>query len=88
MRLGFVVSGLIAVLIVTSVIILSVIAAFYGPDVKIPSVLENWGGVVVGFYFGTFVSLIKDYMGLKSTSNGSTGTVSGQYKRLARPLRL
>ena len=66
-RLGFIVSGFIAIIIVGSVIALSIIAAFYGSDVvKIPSVLENWGGIVVGFYFGTFVSLIKDYIRLKT----------------------
>ena len=68
-RLGFVLSGIIALLIVGGVILLSVLAAFYGTDlVKIPSVLENWGGVVVGFYFGTFVSLIKDYMRYKTST--------------------
>jgi hypothetical protein len=70
-RLGFIISGVIAIIIVGSVITLSILAAIYGTDViKIPSVLENWGGVVVGFYFGTFVSLIKDYIRLKSPTFG------------------
>ncbi|QDG79118.1 hypothetical protein [Labrenzia sp. PHM005] len=62
--LGFVISGLIAVVVIGGVIYLSL----FGPTdtdgnrLEIPSVLENWGGIIVGFYFGTFVSLIKDYM--------------------------
>lgn len=68
-RMGFIISGIIAIIIVGGVIVLAMLAAFYGSDVvKIPSVLENWGGVIVGFYFGTFVSLIKDYIKLKSSA--------------------
>ena len=70
---GFIVSGFIAILIVGSVIALAVIDAFLETVVEIPSVLENWGGVVVGFYFGTFVSLIKDYMRLKQDEQETDG---------------
>jgi hypothetical protein len=59
--LGFVISGVISLLVVGGVIGL----ALFRPADKIPDVLQNWGGVIVGFYFGTFVSLIKDYMKIK-----------------------
>lgn len=29
---------------------------------KTPTVLENWGGLIIGFYFGTFVGLLKDWL--------------------------
>ena len=60
--IGFLISGAIALLVIGGVIILSVYSVFRGSDVKIPEVLSNWGGVIVGFYFGAFVTLIKDYM--------------------------
>lgn len=61
--LGFIISGLIAILVIGGVIFLSVFGDTNTEGERIiPPVLENWGGVIVGFYFGTFVSLIKDYM--------------------------
>jgi len=27
----------------------------------IPETLQNWGGLIIGFYFGSFVSLLKDW---------------------------
>ena len=59
---GFVISGVIAIIIVLSVVIIAVIQIWFGSGDKIPDVLANWGGIIVGFYFGTFISLIKDYM--------------------------
>jgi hypothetical protein len=60
---GFVISGIIAMIIVLSVVIIAIIQIWFGSgDTKIPDVLANWGGIIVGFYFGTFISLIKDYM--------------------------
>ncbi|MBD1547519.1 hypothetical protein [Roseibium aggregatum] len=63
---GFIVSGLIAISVIWGVLYLT----FDGQvddngKVIIPDVLQNWGGIIVGFYFGTFVSLIKDYMKMK-----------------------
>lgn len=51
------ISGLIAVIVIGGVIVLS----FVGKP--IPDQLSNWGGIILGFYFGQFVSLVKDYMG-------------------------
>ena len=27
----------------------------------IPDVLQNWGGLIIGFYFGSFITLLKDW---------------------------
>jgi hypothetical protein len=42
---------------------------FFVQDVKIPDVLSNWGGIILGFYFGQFVNLVKDFMGLVGGSS-------------------
>lgn len=63
---GFLISGAIAILIVMSVIVIAVTQTFNRVEYNIPEVLSNWGGIIVGFYFGTFVSLIKDYMKIPS----------------------
>ncbi len=54
---GTLISGLIALAIVISVVVL----ALEGVK-EVPKVLENWGGIILGFYFGQFLSLVKDYM--------------------------
>jgi hypothetical protein len=61
---GFIISGLIALMIIGGVIWISIENAGRGKDnqINIPEVLQNWGGVVVGFYFGAFVTLIKDFI--------------------------
>ena len=59
---GFLISGAIALLVIGGVISISLFSAFKGIKPEMPEVLANWGGVIVGFYFGAFVTLIKDYM--------------------------
>ena len=56
------IAGLISIIVVGSVMVL----ALFGH--AIPDVLSNWGGIILGFYFGTFINLIRDYMGLPSKS--------------------
>lgn len=58
---------IIIVIIVSSIIALSVIAAaiyvpIFSTD-ETPAALENWGGLIIGFYFGTFVGLLRDWIG-------------------------
>ena len=60
--IGFLISGAIALLVIGGVIAISLFSAFSGVKIPVPEVLANWGGVIVGFYFGAFVTLIKDYM--------------------------
>lgn len=52
------VSGLIAVIIIVSVVGIALLGE------PIPAELSNWGGIILGFYFGQFVNLLKDYMGI------------------------
>jgi hypothetical protein len=58
-RLIFTIS-LIAGVIALTVMISVVVIALFGRD--IPQVLQNWGGIILGFYFGQFIGLVKDYM--------------------------
>lgn len=55
------IAGAISLIVVISVVI---IALFGQP---IPDVLSNWGGIILGFYFGQFINLVKDYMGVMQT---------------------
>lgn len=52
--------------IVASIIALTVIAVVVAlpvvnPAYKVPDTLQNWGGLIIGFYFGTFMTLLKDW---------------------------
>ncbi len=52
--------------IVTSIIALVIIltVAFmpiWRQGYTIPETLQNWGGLIIGFYFGSFISLLKDW---------------------------
>jgi hypothetical protein len=63
------IAGIISILVVGSVVFLAWAQKIIPPE------LANWGGIILGFYFGQFVSLVKDYMGILQTSNAhSTGT--------------
>lgn len=55
-----------AAVIVSSIIALLVICVvalipLFWPEYKIPETLQNWGGLIIGFYFGSFISLLKDW---------------------------
>ena len=59
-----VISGILALTVVGSVVVIVLIDAFHrSSGLKVPEVLTNWGGIILGFYFGQFVPLIKDYLG-------------------------
>jgi hypothetical protein len=65
------ISGLISLVVVVSVVVIALANAIYmsperAESVKIPDVLSNWGGIILGFYFGQFVNLVKDFMGVVS----------------------
>jgi uncharacterized membrane protein AbrB (regulator of aidB expression) len=55
-------AGLISVIVIISVVFI----ALRGQT--IPPELSNWGGIILGFYFGQFVNLLKDYMGVVDAS--------------------
>jgi hypothetical protein len=61
------VAGLISVVVVVSVVIIAIVGITQGNrEIEIPDVLSNWGGIILGFYFGQFVNLVKDFMGIVS----------------------
>ena len=51
-----VVAGILAIMVIYSV-------AFNGST---NSALLNWGGTIIGFFFGAFISLLKDALSSKS----------------------
>lgn len=55
------IGGIISVIVIGGVIVLSLNGS------PIPSELSNWGGIILGFYFGQMISLVKDYMGATET---------------------
>lgn len=59
----------VTIIIVSSMIALFTIgAAILHPYISTdttPTILENWGGLIIGFYFGTFVGLLKDWFGIR-----------------------
>ena len=56
----------IVTVLVASIIALAVIlVTTFLPairDTVVPEEVSNWGGIIVGFYFGTFASLLKDWI--------------------------
>lgn len=52
-----IVSSLIALVVIATVAFMPLFRQGY----TIPETLQNWGGLIIGFYFGSFVSLLKDW---------------------------
>lgn len=72
---GMVISGIIAVV----VIVVPLIAPFF-TTYQIPKIIEEWGGIIIGFYFGTFATLITNLLveekrgGQPAPGSGTPGT--------------
>jgi len=64
------IAGLISIFVVLSVIGIAISGVILDKEPKIPDVLSNWGGIILGFYFGQFVNLVKDFMGVISGTTG------------------
>ena len=54
--IGWCLSGVIALTIIGTVAYLSITKE------PTPQLLEQWGGIIIGFYFGQFASMVKDYI--------------------------
>lgn len=48
-----IISGILALAVVVGVVVL----AFIGREP--PDILANWGGIILGFYFGQFINLMQ-----------------------------
>jgi hypothetical protein len=51
--IGTVLAGFIALTVIVGVVFLS------ARDGNVPDVLKNWGGIIIGFFFGQFFSLVQ-----------------------------
>lgn len=60
---GWAISGLIALSVILSIVILAIL------NRPVPDVLVNYGGVIIGFFFGQFASFVKDATLPSSTNN-------------------
>ena len=58
---GTVVSSLIALIIICTAAYIAITQR----TGELPNFIGNWGGLIIGFYFGTFVSFIKDWIGIQ-----------------------
>ena len=66
-RVGVIVSAIIAI----TVIAVPIFAPMISPTYAIPPQIKEWGGVIIGFYFGSFITLIGNL--LKTSVDGSKG---------------
>lgn len=55
------VSVIVSSIIALSVIFVVALMPIFKSGFDIPVTLQNWGGLIIGFYFGSFVSLLKDW---------------------------
>jgi hypothetical protein len=56
-----VVSSLIALMVLGGTMYYKII----NTTAPMPEVLSNWGGIILGFYFGSFTSIAKDILSKK-----------------------
>jgi hypothetical protein len=57
----------------------AILHPYLDPTNTTPTILENWGGLIIGFYFGTIVNLLKDWMSPngQDTTKEETSSVDG-----------
>lgn len=51
----------VASIIALTVIFVVALLPVLEPAYQVPETLQNWGGLIIGFYFGTFMTLLKDW---------------------------
>jgi tetrahydromethanopterin S-methyltransferase subunit F len=60
---GILISGwILSVLIILSIVAASVYLQVMYPDDALPDTLREWSGIAIGFLFGNFFTIIKDYV--------------------------
>ncbi len=68
-RFVVITATIVASTIAIGIIFITALIPFYS-DQNAPDQLVNWGGIIIGFYFGTFASLLKDWLsGGRSTGD-------------------
>ena len=63
--LGSTISGILALMVIG----VPIIGPFFEEAYKIPPAIENWGGVIIGFYFGSFLTTIVDVLKSKPSKS-------------------
>lgn len=63
--LGSTISGVIALVVILAAVALPL----FRDNAQLPEFLQQWGGLIIGFYFGSFVTLLKDWAGIASRSD-------------------
>lgn len=56
------ISGLLALLVIG----LPLIAHAFDPAYEMPSVIDKWGGVVIGYYFGSMTTIFLKFFDAKN----------------------
>lgn len=67
------VAGLLAV----GVIILPLLIRAFDETYTIPDHIRDWGGIIIGFYFGSFISLVDRLLNAHEDNNTENGNNSG-----------
>ena len=60
---GIILSGwIVSVLLIMSVVASSVYLLVTQPSVPLPDTLREWAGIAMGFLFGNFFNIVRDYL--------------------------
>jgi tetrahydromethanopterin S-methyltransferase subunit F len=60
---GILISGwILSVLLILSIVSASVYLQIMHPDTPLPDTLREWSGISIGFLFGNFFTIIKEYV--------------------------
>ena len=60
---GILISGwILSVLVILFIVTASVYLQFLHPETPLPDTLREWAGISIGFLFGNFWSIIKEYV--------------------------
>lgn len=74
---------ILGIVFVSSIIALGIIgvALFYPmiTGVMPPDILKDWGGLIIGFYFGTFANVLQGWLGRTRSSVDRKGVNDGKH---------
>ena len=70
LKFGTVISGVLALIIIC----VPILAPLFITDYAIPDTVENWGGVIIGFYFGSFISQVGNFLSPNNKSSTDSDT--------------
>lgn len=60
---GILLSGwIVSVLLILSIVASSVYLQVTNPSVQLPDTLREWSGIAIGFLFGNFFTIVKEYV--------------------------